>query len=76
MGYNPEEFRKSCILRGLARAKTVDKYISKHAKMVYQEDDFIAVYRMETAIRDGIVHSNPLSPARIARLDEKIKRRG
>ena len=76
MGYNPNEFRESCILRGVARAKVVDQYISKHKKVVYHEDDFITVYRMDVAIRDGIAHSNPLSPARMARADEKAKRLG
>lgn len=74
--YNPEEFRQSCILRGVALARTVDRYISREAKMVYHEDDFIAVHRMQEAIRDGIAHSNPLSPARMARTDEKAKRLG
>ena len=74
--YNPSEFRECCLLRGLARERTVDKYISQAAKIVYHEDDFIVVYRMETALRDGSAHSNPLSPARIARQYEKIKRRG
>lgn len=74
--YNPDEFRRSCILRGVARARIVDRYISREAKMVYHEDDFITVHRMQEAVRDGIAHSNPLSPARMARMDEKAKRRG
>ena len=74
--YDPGEFRRCCILRGIARAKTADKYIAKHRKIVYREEDFIAVHRMEEAVRDGIAHSNPLSPARMARTDEKAKRLG
>lgn len=74
--YNPEEFRRSCILRGVASAKIADRYISKHRKIVYHEDDFIYVHRMQEAIRDGIAHSSPLSPARLARSDEKAKRLG
>jgi hypothetical protein len=74
--YNPQEFRKCCILRGVASARTVDRYISRQAKLVYHEEDFIAVHRMHTAVQDGIAHSNPLSPARMARSNEKVKRRG
>ena len=74
--YDPAEFRASCIMRGVAYAKTVDRYISRKAKVVYHEEDFLEVYRMEEAIRDGVAHSNPLSPARIARADEKAKRLG
>lgn len=74
--YNPDDFRRSCISLGYARAKTVDRYITMHAKGVYHDDDFIAVYRMEVSMLDGIAHSNPLSPARIARMEEKAKRLG
>jgi hypothetical protein len=74
--YNPDEFRRCCMLRGLARAPVVDRYISQQAKLVYHEDDFIAVHRLDEARRDGIAHSNPLSPARMARTEEKAKRLG
>ena len=74
--YDPGEFRRCCILRGIARAKIADEYIAKHRKIAYHEEDFIAVHRMDEAVRDGIAHSNPLSPARLARADEKAKRLG
>ena len=74
--YDPGEFRRCCILRGVAWAKTADRYIAKHRKIAYHEEDFIAVHRMDEAMRDWIAHSNPLSPARIARADEKAKRLG
>jgi hypothetical protein len=74
--YDPQEFRRCCILRGVASARIVDKYISQQKRIVYHEDDFITVHRMYTAVQDGVLHSSPLSPARIARMNEKAKRRG
>lgn len=74
--YEPGEFRRCCILRGIAGARIVDKYIARAKKIVYHEEDFISVHRMDEAVRDGVAHSNPLSPARMARADEKAKRLG